>query len=131
MQAYRLFGGRRNSKDVRVLYASENRSLAILELLVHLTDILPAKFVLGSISIPGDVWCEPWPVEMLSRNWDAMGSANQSETKAIGDEWVRSNRSAVLKSGRAARGTASGAGETDRGQVVRLFLRRCRRSSAE
>ena len=91
------FGGRWNSKGVRVLYASENRSLAILEVLVHLTDILPAKFVLGSIAIPGDVWCEPLPVEMLSRNWDAMGSANQLATKAIGDEWVRSNRSAVLK----------------------------------
>ncbi len=30
---------------------------------------------------------------------------------------------ATLESGRAARGTASSAGETDRGQVVREFLR--------
>ncbi len=30
----------------------------------------------------------------------------------------------AIQSGRAARGTASSAGETDRGQVVRLFLRR-------
>ena len=53
MQAYRLnrfahpsydgegsrrAGGRWNSKGTRVIYMSENRSLCVLEVLVHLTD---------------------------------------------------------------------------------------------
>ncbi len=85
------FEGRQGSLRQRKQVARDPRGIGAPD------DILPAKFVLGSIAIPGDVWCEPLPVEMLSRNWDAMGSANQLATKAIGDEWVRSNRSAVLK----------------------------------
>jgi RES domain-containing protein len=37
-------GGRWNSKGVRVLYMSENRSLAVLEVLVHLSGTLPDKY---------------------------------------------------------------------------------------
>ena len=30
-----------------MVYMSENRSLAVLEILVHLSDVLPDKYVLG------------------------------------------------------------------------------------
>jgi len=36
----RRVGGRWNSKGIRVLYMSENRSLAVLEVLVHLSATL-------------------------------------------------------------------------------------------
>src|ERR1022692_1381143 len=39
----RLFGGRWNSRGTKVLYMSESRALAVLELLVHLTNTLPGK----------------------------------------------------------------------------------------
>ena len=51
----RRAGGRWNSKGVRVVYMSENRSLAILEILAHLSDVLPDKYVLGSADLPDDV----------------------------------------------------------------------------
>jgi hypothetical protein len=34
---------------------SENRSLAVLEILVHLSDVLPDKYVPGSADLPDDV----------------------------------------------------------------------------
>jgi hypothetical protein len=37
-----------------VVYMSENRSLAVLEILVHLSDVLPDKYVLGSADLPDD-----------------------------------------------------------------------------
>jgi RES domain-containing protein len=43
----RRAGGRWNSKGARVVYMSENRSLAVLEILVHLSDVLPDKYVLA------------------------------------------------------------------------------------
>jgi RES domain-containing protein len=46
------FGGRWNSRGNRVIYASENRSLAVLEILVHLSDVLPDKYVLASADLP-------------------------------------------------------------------------------
>jgi RES domain-containing protein len=48
-------GGRWNSKGARVVYMSENRSLGVLEILVHLSDVLPDKYVLGSADLPDDV----------------------------------------------------------------------------
>lgn len=43
----RRVGGRWNSKGARVLYMSENRSLAMLEILVHLSASLPDRYILG------------------------------------------------------------------------------------
>src|ERR1017187_8425996 len=43
-EGVRLFGGRWNSRGTKkVLYMSESRALAVLEVLVHLTNTLPGK----------------------------------------------------------------------------------------
>jgi hypothetical protein len=39
----------------RVLYTSENRSLSVLEILVHLSASIPERYVLGAATIPDDV----------------------------------------------------------------------------
>jgi len=44
-------GGRWNSRGNRVVYMSENRSLAVLEILAHLSDVFPDKYVLGSADL--------------------------------------------------------------------------------
>lgn len=56
----RRVGGRWNSKGIRVLYMSENRSLAVLEVLVHLSGVLPDKYFLGSADIPDHVPVEDY-----------------------------------------------------------------------
>ena len=50
----KLFGGRWNSKGIFMLYASANRALAVLELLVHLdaNEIQQHNFSIAEIEIP-------------------------------------------------------------------------------
>jgi RES domain-containing protein len=66
----RRVGGRWNSKGIRVLYMSENRSLAVLEVLVHLSSALPDKYLLGSADIPDSIPIERIADEYLPRGWD-------------------------------------------------------------
>jgi hypothetical protein len=54
----RRVGGWWHSKAVPVLYMSENRWLAVLEVLVHLSETLPDKYLLGAADIPEDVAIE-------------------------------------------------------------------------
>jgi|HubBroStandDraft_5_1064220.scaffolds.fasta_scaffold1472203_1 RES domain-containing protein len=54
----RRVGGWWNSKGVPVLYMSENRWLAVLEVLVHLSGTLPDECLLGAADIPEDVAIE-------------------------------------------------------------------------
>jgi len=92
----RLFGGRWNSRGTKVLYMSESRALAVLEVLVHLTNTLPDKCVIGSAEIPGDLAIDVSAVE-LGDNWQTPLPEEQALTRRIGDEWTRSGRSAVLR----------------------------------
>jgi RES domain-containing protein len=75
---------------------SENRSLSVLEVLVHLTDTLPDKFVLGSAEISDEISRETLSDAALPPNWQGLNVAEQGETRRLGDEWVESLRSAVL-----------------------------------
>jgi RES domain-containing protein len=92
----RRVGGRWNSKGVRVLYMSENRSLAVLEVLVHLSGTLPDKYLLGAADIPKDVAIERIADEELPEGWSTLSPREQVETKRLGDAWVARQGSAVL-----------------------------------
>ncbi len=89
-------GGRWNSKGTRVLYLSENRALCVLEVLVHLTDTLPDRYVLGEASIPDDLAYEEVLESTLSSEWKSLLISEQSQTRRIGDEWITRSSSAVL-----------------------------------
>jgi len=89
-------GGRWNSKGVRVLYMSENRSLAVLEVLVHLSGTLPDKYLLGAADIPDEVAIERIANEDLPAGWSALSPREQVATRLLGDAWVAQRRSAVL-----------------------------------
>lgn len=68
----RRAGGRWNSKGVRVLYMSENRSLAVLEVLVHLSGMLPDKYLLGAVHIPDNLTIEKIGEEDLPLKWSTL-----------------------------------------------------------
>ena len=64
---------------------SENRSLAVLEILVHLSDVLPDKYVLGSADLPDDVSPEVLTDRELPDNWATLVVGEQHATRQLGD----------------------------------------------
>src|SRR3954468_4025790 len=89
----RRVGGRWNSRGTRVLYMSENRSLAVLEILVHLSASIPDKFMIGAAVIPDSVAVEMVDETGLPIDWAALDALQQWETRRLGDMWVTEQRS--------------------------------------
>jgi RES domain-containing protein len=91
----RLYGGRWNSPGTRMVYTSSTISLAVLEILVHLQEAgLLSSYSLISASFD-DAFVERLDHSALPDGWRAYPAP--SELQRIGDEWVRSQRSAVLE----------------------------------
>ena len=90
------FGGRWNSRGIRILYTAGSLSLAALEMLVQLND----EEILLSYSFASAEFDESLilPIEefqTLPKNWN--GSPPPLEIQRIGDEWGQKKTSAVLK----------------------------------
>src|SRR5207249_10918501 len=90
----RIFEGRWNSGGVRMVYCSEHLSLAALEILVHTQPvIIRDKFRVFRVS-----WDEAMmatiALRKLPKGWNSQPPGLIS--KKIGDEWIRSSRSAVM-----------------------------------
>ncbi len=89
----RLYGGRWNSQGVPVAYTAGSRSLALLEILVHLeTPRLLRHYLLVPVT------CSRAEVGVLDtppEDW-RMHPAPRS-TQRAGDEWVQAARSPVLR----------------------------------
>ena len=89
----RIYGGRWNSIGVSAVYCSEHLSLATLETLVHTVPVmLRDKFRTYRIRFAESL-VTMLPEKKLPRDWNAQPP---SSSKNIGDEWVKSGRSAVL-----------------------------------
>jgi RES domain-containing protein len=86
-------GGRWNTPGTPVVYLSEHKSLAALETLVHLSRRAAVRFVFFRVGLPAEV-IERLPRQALSAQWTH--EPPLAETQAVGDGWVRENRSAVL-----------------------------------
>jgi RES domain-containing protein len=88
----RLFGGRWNSSGIRLVYSASSRSLAILEVLAHLTRSAPLNnYVLYRVE------CDDSLVQILSDpppGWDSEPPTVASQS--VGDAWVRSAARPVL-----------------------------------
>ena len=91
----RLYGGRWNSPGTRMVYTSSTISLAILEILVHLQEASLLSFYSLIAASFDDGFVERLDHSMLPDGWRAYQA--RSELQRIGDEWVRSQRSAVLE----------------------------------
>lgn len=88
------YGGRWNSKGIRMVYASETRALAALEVLVHIDRDIPVAWVVLRCGIP-DKLIEVLPPSALPDGWrDEPPSA---ASRRVGDRWAREGRSAVLR----------------------------------
>ncbi len=91
----RLYGGRWNSPGVSVVYFAESISLAVLEVLVH----LQSTRVLDSYSLIR-IDFEPIMIQSIAANalpatWADFPAPR--ELQALGDAWVQSSESALLR----------------------------------
>ena len=91
----RLYGGRWNSSGTRMVYTSGSKSLATLELLVHLhnTSVLPS-FSISPVDF-NDSLVEFLEPAKLPRDWRQ--SPPPISLQAIGDDWIFRGSSVVLR----------------------------------
>ncbi|MEO7964748.1 MAG: RES family NAD+ phosphorylase [Gemmatimonadaceae bacterium] len=91
----RVYGGRWNSPGTRMAYASGSPALAVLEVLVHLekSGVLPSYSLIRA-RIP-DTLIQELSTTDLPSSWNT--SPVPPEVQAIGDQWVRSHESVILR----------------------------------
>src|SRR5438045_7438532 len=90
----RLYGGRWNSRGTPVVYVSEHESLAALEIFVHTMPLSPTERYFSFRVDWVDKLTEYFPIKNLPPDWNAEPPTNGS--MRVGDDWVRTGRSAVL-----------------------------------
>jgi RES domain-containing protein len=91
----RLYGGRWNNPGVSAVYAAGACSLALLEVLVHVPDLVILQgYVMYRVEIPNGLIQEV-PLEKLPDSWNRPGPS--PDLRRLGDEWASARRSAVLR----------------------------------
>jgi RES domain-containing protein len=90
----RLFGGRWNSPGRRVVYTSASKSLALLELLVHLDSSQPLPSLVAFTFAIDEGRIEALQHRRLGHQWRTL--AGTAGTRRVGDEWLDSCRSLAL-----------------------------------
>ena len=88
--------GRWHTRGRRVVYAAPNPATALLEVLAHaeidLEDI-PAAFRYLEIAAPDSISVETVEESALASGW----RGNSTATRRVGDEWLASGRTALLR----------------------------------
>jgi RES domain-containing protein len=85
--AYR-YGGRWSSPGIRLSYASEHQSLAMLEYFVHLDkDEPPDDLVLAAADIPQELEADSIDQKLLPENW--RDAAAPAELARFGDQFAK------------------------------------------
>ncbi|HEY7211488.1 MAG TPA: RES family NAD+ phosphorylase [Bryobacteraceae bacterium] len=84
-----------HTRGQRIVYASPNPATALLEILVH-AEIdwrdVPVSFRFLEIAAPAGIQSETVERARLSSGWES----RPESTRRIGDEWLRSGRTALL-----------------------------------
>lgn len=90
----RLYGGRLNSRGVRVVYASTSLALAAVETFVNLEpNLRPADLVAIEGEIPDGIEISRLDPEALPMEWY---ESRDESLHRYGHEWIRAGRSAAL-----------------------------------
>lgn len=85
-----------NTKDVKIIYTAQSRALACLENIVHRNSRgLQKNFRVMKILVPDDIFMEEIKEIDLKKGWKEFN--NMPDTQSIGNLWVHSARSAILK----------------------------------
>lgn len=89
-------GGRWNSPGRTVVYASENRATAALEILVHVrrAQLLRDDYVIFELDVPDDLVATLEP-RALAEGWDAPIETTASTD--VGDAWFDARASVALR----------------------------------
>lgn len=91
----RLYGGRWNSAGRPVIYTAESRALALAEILVHLESAQTlSRYVVFQVEIHESCIAD-LDVDSLPKNWRRVPALKRLQ--AIGDDWLASGKSAVLR----------------------------------
>ena len=92
----KLFGGRWNSKGTALLYTSENRSLAMLEIMVHTPQrFIPRDLFIATIYIPDPIFGKTILPEEMPEEWkDYPAPGFLART---GDNFVNENKFLYMK----------------------------------
>ena len=93
-QGARRFGGRWNSAGRRAVYASASKSLAALEILVHLDVAQPLPRLVAFAFDIDARQIERLAIDRLPRHWRTLRGL--SATQRLGDEWLASGRCMAL-----------------------------------
>jgi len=92
----RLSGGRWNRRGTALLYTSESRSLATVEILVHLSmPQVPADLSIASLEIPDDIRPDEIRPSSLPKNWREHPAP--AALADLGTKWARANRHLLLR----------------------------------
>jgi len=91
----KLYGGRWNSRGNLVVYTAESRALALAEILVHLESAgVLSRYVVFQVEID-ESYIAHLDRRDLPKNWRAEPAPKRLKT--LGDEWLDSDESAVLR----------------------------------
>jgi len=83
----RLYGGRWNSRGVRIVYTSTSLALAAIETFVNLEpNLQPSDLVSIAGEIPDAIKTGKVALKELPPNWNA---SRDEALRAVGDDWVR------------------------------------------
>jgi RES domain-containing protein len=90
----RLYGGRWNSRGVRVVYASTSLALAAVETFVNLEpNLIPADLVSIEGEIPDSLAIHKLDPSVLPAGWH---KSRDESLRQFGDEWVRGGERVAL-----------------------------------
>ena len=86
--------GRWHERGLPVVYLAETAAGALLEVCVHTAaNDVPPSYTLLEVTVPTPISVETISVDSLPQNW----SEDLQVSRAVGSEWLRSSRSALLR----------------------------------